>query len=273
MAASCSSKFDPIPDALWERMEPVFPIYKRSCQGGRPRLAPRNVVTGIVDVLRTGGQWKALPKVFGSGSALHADFQEWVERRVFHKRWRRALPESDDLTGIDWQWQCWDGAMTKSPRGGKKTGRNPTARGKLGVQRSVLTDGRGVPLGIAIAGANVPDQKLVMETFQSLPVHRPAPRPRQRQPLCADKGDDAKSLRSAAARRRYVVHIPHTGEHAQRSPRRTARARRGVVERTHSGTNRARRLLIRREKKAANDLALLHLQFALTTWRVAGVLG
>jgi hypothetical protein len=45
------------------------------------------------------------------------------------------------------------------------------------------------------------------------------------------------------------------------------------VERTHSWTNRARRLLIRWEKTAANYLAFVHLQFALTAWRVAGVLG
>jgi len=137
----------------------------------------------------------------------------------------------------------------------------------------VLTDGRGVPVGVAVAGANVHDQKLVAETFKSLPIRRPAPRPRQRQHLCADKGYDAKSIRRAAARRRYVVHIPRKGEDAQRPHRRTARARRWVVERTHSWTNRARRLLIRWEKKAANYLAFLHLQFALTTWRVAGVFG
>src|SRR5512136_1428849 len=44
---------------------------------------------------------------------------------------------------------------------GKKTGKNPTDRGKLGVKRSVLTDGRGMPIGLAVAGANVHDQRLV----------------------------------------------------------------------------------------------------------------
>lgn len=128
-------------------------------------------------------------------------------------------------------------------------------------------------LGVAIAGANVHDQKLVRETFQSLPVRRPKPRPRRRQHLCADKGYDARTIRQFAARRRYFVHSPRKGEDAQRPHRRNARARRWVVERTHSWTNRARRLLIRWEKKAANYLAMLHLQCALTTWRIAGVLG
>ena len=156
---------------------------------------------------------------------------------------------------------------------GKKTGKNPTDRGKLGVKRSVLTDACGVPIGVAVAGANVHDQKLVAETLKSIPVRRPRPKPRRRQHLCADKGYDARAVRRAARRRGYVVHIPRIGESATRRHRRTARARRWVVERTHSWTNRARRLLVRWEKKAANYLGFLHLHFAITAFRAAGVLG
>jgi transposase len=137
----------------------------------------------------------------------------------------------------------------------------------------VLTDGAGVPIGVAVAGANVHDQKLVEETLSSIPVRRPPSKPRKRQHLCADKGYDAKAVRQAARRRRYVAHIPKKGEPASTPRRRGAKARRWVVERTHSWTNRARRLLTRWEKKAANYLAFVHLQFALTTLRAASVLG
>lgn len=137
----------------------------------------------------------------------------------------------------------------------------------------MLTDGRGIPLGVAVDGANVHDQKLVTQTFESVPVRRPKRSTRKRQHLCADKGYDARAVRRTAARRGYVVHIPRKGEDAQVRNRRKARARRWVVERTHSWTNRARRLLIRWEKTAANYLAFVHLQFAITAWRVAGVLG
>jgi transposase len=130
MAASCASKFHQIPDALWERIEPVLPVYKRSCKGGRPRLPLRNVVTGILYVLRTGCQWKAMPSPFGSGSAIHAYFQEWVQRGVFRKVWRLALEEYDDLQGIDWEWQSLDGAMTKAPLGGEKNREKPDGSGQ-----------------------------------------------------------------------------------------------------------------------------------------------
>ena len=134
MAASCSSKFDQIPDPLWERIEPLLPIYKRSCKGGRPRLPLQNIVVGIFYVLRTGCQWKAMPKQFGSGSAIHAYFQEWVQRGIFQKLWRLALEEYDDLRGIDWQWQSLDGAMTKAPLGGEKDREKPDRSRQAGGQ-------------------------------------------------------------------------------------------------------------------------------------------
>jgi transposase len=134
MAASDASKFHQIPDALWERIEPLLPNYKRSCKGGRPRLPLRNVVTGIFYLLRTGGQWKAMPREFGSGSAIHAYFQEWVRRGLFQKLWRLALAEYDDLQGIDWQWQSLDGTMTKAPLGGENDGQKPDRSWQVGGQ-------------------------------------------------------------------------------------------------------------------------------------------
>jgi len=134
MAASESSKFHQIPDALWERIEPVLPNYKTSCKGGRPRLGLRRVVTGILYVLKTGCQWKAMPREFGSGSAIHAYFQEWVRRGVFSKLWKLALAEYDELQGIDWEWQVLDGAMTKAPLGGEKDRQKPHRSRQAGGQ-------------------------------------------------------------------------------------------------------------------------------------------
>lgn len=156
---------------------------------------------------------------------------------------------------------------------GKKTGKNPTDRGKIGVKRSVLVDGRGVPIGAAVGGANVHDQRLVKETLDSIPVQRPKSTRRKRQHLCLDKGYIGEPVQRLVRRRRYTPHIPvQTGEKTKAKHRR-AKARRWKVERTHSWLNRARRLLVRWEKKVANYLGFLHLQFALVTLRTAGVLG
>jgi transposase len=169
--------------------------------------------------------------------------------------------------------KAWTGRKPKRRWVGKKTGKNPTDRGKLGVKRSVLTDAAGVPIGVAVAGANVHDQRLVEATLKSIPVRRPQPTPRRKQHLCGDKGYDSHAVRQAGRRRRYVVHIPRKGEDATTPKRKHGKARRWVVERTHSWINRARRLLIRWEKKAVNYVGFLHLQFAITALRTAGVLG
>src|SRR3954452_18098882 len=70
---------------------------------------------------------------------------------------------------------------------GKKTGPNPTDRGKLGTKRSVVTDARGVPVGFAVAGANVPDYKLLEEALAAIPVKPPETLAGHPPNVCLDK--------------------------------------------------------------------------------------
>jgi putative transposase len=169
--------------------------------------------------------------------------------------------------------KAWTGRRPRRRWAGKKTGKNPTDRGKLGVKRSVLIDGRGVPIGVAVAAANVHDQKLVKETLDNIPLPRPRPSRRKRQHLCLDKGYVGKPIERLARRRRYVPHVPAKDGSSPKKKHRNGKPRRWKVERTHSWLNRARRLLIRWEKKVANYLGFLHLQFAMVALRTMGVIG
>jgi transposase len=138
----------------------------------------------------------------------------------------------------------------------------------------LLTEGGGVPIGLAIDGANRNDFKLVRATLASIPVERPDSGGGAPQGLCLDKGYDYDEVRELAVAFGYTAHIRSRGEEAQALKRQIRfHARRWVVERTHSWLNRFRRILIRWEKKAANYLALLHLACAIITYRRAGVLG
>lgn len=142
----------------------------------------------------------------------------------------------------------------------------------MGVKRSVLTDARGVPIGLAIDGAHAHDQKLFSATLRSIPVRRPPARERTQQHLCLDKGYYGKPIQAEARRRGYLPHVPERG--ASPSPRRKGqRARRWVVEGSHSWANRARRLLVRWEKKVDNYLAFVHLQFAYIALKHSRVMG
>ena len=164
--------------------------------------------------------------------------------------------------------------MTKAPLGGEQTGKNPTDRGKIGTKRSMLTDGQGVPVGLAVSGANVHDKHLVRETIESIPVKRPKVKPWHPQNMCQDKGYDYPDVRELVAEYGYTAHIPVRGsDPSKRKKLPGYRARRWVVERTHSWFNRFRRLLIRWEKKVANYKAFLHFACAWVTLRAAGVLG
>ena len=120
-----------VPEELWERMEPLLPTVRRSRKGGRPPVPPRKVMDGIFYILRTGCQWKAVPREFGSGSTLHRWFQRFVKQGVFRRLWQAGLMEYDDLKGIQWDWQSIDGAMTKAPLGGEKYGAQPHGSGQI----------------------------------------------------------------------------------------------------------------------------------------------
>ena len=158
--------------------------------------------------------------------------------------------------------------------GGKKTGRNPTDRGKRGVKRSLLTEGHGVPIGLAVDGANRHDMKLVRVTIESLVAVRPEATKEKPQGMCLDKGYDYDAVREILAEFGFTAHIKARGEEANElKAEASKRARRWVVERSHSWMNRFRRILVRWDKKPENYIAFLHFACALIAFRAAGLFG
>jgi transposase len=266
-----------ISDKLWAVLEPLLPVHVNTHRfgGGRPRVPDRKCGDGIFYVLRTGCQWKALDQTdLCAGSTAHDRYQEWVAADVFLRLWQAGVEQFDELQGIDWAWLSMDGAITKAPLGGEDTGPNPTDRAKSGVKRSLLTEGHGVPLGLAVEGANRHDMKLVRETIESLVVDRPAPTAEQPQGMSLDKGYDYQEVRDTLAEFGFTAHIRSRGEEAKELKQEAGkRARRWVVERTHSWMNRFRRILIRWEKKPENYIAFLHFACALIAFRAAGLFG
>jgi transposase len=109
-----------IPDELWDEIKIILPPEKPDKTIGRPIVPFRKVLDGILYVLRTGCQWKMLPKKeYGSGSTTcHRRFQEWTVSKVFQKLWVRLLEVYDDLRGISWIWQSLDSISIKAPLGG-----------------------------------------------------------------------------------------------------------------------------------------------------------
>lgn len=251
-----------ISDELREKLVPLLPEHKTHHPLGthRKRVDNRAAMNAIFFVLRTGCQWNALNATgICSSSSAHRRFQEWRAAGVFERFWQNGLLACEQLDAIDWSWLSMDGCMTKSPlAGSKKTGRNPTDRGKQGIKRSLMTDVNS----LVVTAANTHDIKLVTDTLDSLQTGRPGKKLR----LCLDKGYEAGWLKTYLKSRRYEPHTQSRKEESDASKNTDFKAHLWVVERTHSWMNRFRRVLTRWEKKAENYEAMLHFACGLIVW-------
>ena len=135
-----------VSDKFWAKVEPLVPkprrdatkTYQRRRGGGRKPMDPRKVFCAIVYVLRTGIQWKALPREFGSSSSVHAYFRKWTKAGLFLRLWKKGLAEYDEMEGIAWSWQSIDGSLGKAPLAREAVGPNPTDRGKKRNQKAYV---------------------------------------------------------------------------------------------------------------------------------------
>ena len=129
-------------------------------------------------------------------------------------------------------------------------------------------------MGVAVDGANRHDMKLVRQTIESIVIERPTTTEEEPQGMCLDKGYDFDEVRETLVEFGFTAHIKARGEEAKELREEAGkRARRWVVERTHSWLNRFRRLLIRWDKKPENYIAFLHFACALIAFRAAGLFG
>src|SRR5438046_8745634 len=104
-----------IPDDLWLIVQHVLPREELQRSRGRPWTPPRRILDGVLYVLRTGCQWKAVPQEYGSGSTLHRRFQRGVELGIWEAIWRRLLQHYDEDVGIAWKWQSAAASLHKGP--------------------------------------------------------------------------------------------------------------------------------------------------------------
>ena len=108
-----------IPDEICDEIRMILLPEKPDNTIGRPAVSFRKVLDGILYVLRTGCQWKMLPKEYGSGSTCHRRFQQWSISEVFERLWTRLLRVYDNLAVIQWNWQSLDSVSVKAPLVGK----------------------------------------------------------------------------------------------------------------------------------------------------------
>jgi len=235
-----------VSDALWSKLEPLVPVsgrsvgrsYQRRAGAGRKPIDARLVFSAIAYVLRTGCQWKALPRAYGSASSVHKYFQICIEP-IFSKalagrpdRVRRHAGHCLALAGCRL-------SHGQSPAGNGVRRPEPSRPGKKGRKRSLLVDGRGLPQSIAVSGANIHDSKLLDRTLAQIVVQLPEATLAHQQDLCLDAGYVGYPVRKIARKHGYYLRVKSRAEKRllkYRYP--DSKPRRGVVERTHSWFNR-----------------------------------
>ncbi len=129
-------------------------------------------------------------------------------------------------------------------------------------------DERGVPLSLIVTGANVNDVSGLEAVLQACVIKRPTPRQRRSKHLCADAGYYGKPALKVMLASGYIPHVVgRAKERAMKRRNPTGKARRWVVEVSHSWFNRFRKLLVRYEKLERSFVALNHLAAAIIAFR------
>lgn len=131
----------------------------------------------------------------------------------------------------------------------------------------MLVDGRGVPLALVITGANRHDVSQLETLLNSIIIERPDIF-KYPQHLCLDKGYAGEPALEIILLRGFIPHIKSRGEeNFEKSMNPNFKARRWVVEVSHSWINRFRKLLVRFEKSSSSYLGLLMFACAFIAFR------
>ncbi len=124
-----------LPDELWERIEPLLPKERPKPKGGRPRVADRAALTGILFVLKTGTPWEYLPQEMGCGCGMTCwrRLRDWHAAGVWKKIWQALLDELGEADLIDWSTSAIDSCSVRAVFGGQKPAQIPRIGAKVGL--------------------------------------------------------------------------------------------------------------------------------------------
>lgn len=116
-------------DAQWRRIEPLLPKPRRRSDGrGRPWRDPRDVLNGILWVMRTGAQWDEMPGRYPPRSTCHRRFQLWARSGTMYRILRHLAHELAAAGGYDFSEAFIDATFAGAKKGASRS--DSPAKGK-----------------------------------------------------------------------------------------------------------------------------------------------
>jgi transposase len=234
-------------EPLWEQFSallPARPVYDPAHPLGchRPRISDRVIFEKLIQVLRFGCSYEAIADCTCGATTIRQRRDEWIRTGIFARLKAIARDAYDRIVGLALEDLAIDGCITKAPGGGECAGPSPVDRRKLGMKRSLLVDGAGIPPGRVLAPANRNDSPLLAPTLDRLAGIGPLP---EQVTVHLDAGYDSQKTRDELASRSMKAEIAHKGSKAP-----VQAGQRWHVERTnawHNSFNRLQRCYERSE--------------------------
>lgn len=234
-------------EPLWDQFAallPPRPVYDPAHPLGchRPRIGDRIIFEKLIQILRFGCSYESIADCACGATTIRDRRREWIKLGIFEQLKVIARDAYDRIVGLVLEELAVDGCITKAPGGGDCAGRSPVDRGKLGMKRSLLVEGRGIPLDRVLAPANRHDSVLLAATLDKLDEIGPLP---DGITVHLDAGYDSQKTRTELGSRSMKGEIAHKGDKAP-----IQAGQRWHVERTnawHNGFNRLQRCYERDE--------------------------
>ena len=260
---TCISEKYQIKKNMWPDIESVLKKTGYDYNFGRPSIGSIRALNGIFYILKTGVQWNALPRCFGSYSAVHRSFKKLEALGFFKEIWelelRKYIEQNPDALNV----QAGDCSHIQAPLGREMTGASPINRAKLGPKRSIITDRNGVVIGHALAAGNTHDSKVFLETIRAIPhfVRQKFNWPQ----MHLDAAYDSEEIQYILFNLRYVPRV-NKNKRRSKASQPACIAKRFFIEASHSWANRFKRLFVRFEKIAKLYSAFMNFAFANNTF-------
>ena len=240
-------------DAQWALLGPFFRPKRRADGRGRPWRDARQVLNGVLWILRTGAAWSDLPDRYPPYQTCHRRFQQWQRNGQLLRILQKVAEDLRDRGKLD-----LSEAFMQLQQGQKRGSAVRYDRRGKGCYIMAIADRHGLPLAVHVAGAGAHESGLVEATLQQRFLSTPPQR------LIGDKAYDsaklASSLRSHYHTQLIAPHRDNRCRKATQDGRCLRRARRRWrVERLFAWLQNFRRLVTRWERRAENYLGMIHL--------------